>query len=97
MYRACWSWYKAPDPPHCVWANAIAPRLRIASGETVRFDTRDADDLAFNPRSTTADLVAWTFRGHPLTGPAVVEGALFPSAMPRLPRATERYASRPSK
>ena len=65
----------APNPPHYVWDNAIVPKLSVRSGDSVTFDTRDASDLAFNLESTTADLTAWVFRGHPLTGPVFVEGA----------------------
>ena len=65
----------APNPPHYVWDNALEPKLRVGSGETVTFDTRDAGDLSFNLSSTTADLAAYVFRGHPLTGPVYVEGA----------------------
>ena len=65
----------APDPPHYVWDNAIAPRLTVASGDTVTFETRDASDFSFNLQSTTADLAAWVFRGHPLTGPVFIHDA----------------------
>jgi len=65
----------APDPPHYVWDNSLEPRLRIGSGTTVTFQTRDAADEAFTLESTTADLASWQFRGHPLTGPVFIEGA----------------------
>src|SRR5436190_18673707 len=65
----------APNPPHYVWDNSIKPTLSIGSGETVTFETRDAGDRTFNLQSTTADLAAYVFRGHPLTGPVYVEGA----------------------
>lgn len=64
-----------PNPPHYVWDNALAPRLIVQSGETVMFETRDAADLHFRLDSTTADVASYEFRGHPLTGPVMIEGA----------------------
>jgi acetamidase/formamidase len=64
-----------PDPPHYVWDNSLAPRLVVHDGDTVTFKTRDAADLHFTLDSTTADLATYAFRGHPLTGPVLVEGA----------------------
>jgi acetamidase/formamidase len=61
---------------HYAWDNALAPCLRIAPGDTVVFDTRDAADGYYTPASTHADVLArGPFRGHPLTGPVAVEGA----------------------
>ena len=61
---------------HYEWNNAIAPRLRIAPGDTVVFATRDAADRYYTRRSTSADAARrGPFRGHPLTGPVHVEGA----------------------
>jgi acetamidase/formamidase len=37
---------------HYEWNNAIAPRLEIDPGDTVVFETRDASDEFFSPRST---------------------------------------------
>ena len=65
----------APDPPHYAWDNSLPPRLRVADGETVSFQTRDASDLHFRLDSTPADLATYEFRGHPLTGPVLIEGA----------------------
>src|SRR5258708_244759 len=65
-----------PDPPHYVWDNSLAPKLTVRSGDTVTFQTRDAADLHFRIDSTTADVANYEFRGHPLTGPVMVEGAL---------------------
>ena len=65
----------APDPPHYAWDNSLLPRLRVADGETVSFQTRDASDLHFRLDSTPADLATYEFRGHPLTGPVLIEGA----------------------
>lgn len=61
---------------HHEWNNAIPPRLAIAPGDTVVFDTRDAADGFYTPGSTSADAAArGPFRGHPLTGPVWVDGA----------------------
>jgi acetamidase/formamidase len=61
---------------HYEWNNALAPRLTIEPGDTVVFDTRDAADGYYSPRSTSADAAArGPFRGHPLTGPVRVMGA----------------------
>jgi len=58
---------------HYAWDNAIAPRLEIGSGESVRFSCRDAFDGAYAPDST--DVVKRVAPGHPLTGPVVLRGA----------------------
>jgi acetamidase/formamidase len=63
------------DQPHYAWDNSLPARLRIQSGDTVTFDTRDAGDGQFRLESTGADLAGYVFRGHPLTGPVLVEGA----------------------
>jgi acetamidase/formamidase len=61
---------------HYEWNNALPPRLEIAPGDTVVFDTRDAADGYYTRRSTSADAEArGPFRGHPLTGPVRVRGA----------------------
>jgi len=61
---------------HYEWNNALPPRLTIDPGDTVVFDTRDAADGHYSPRSTHADVLArGPFRGHPLTGPVQVRGA----------------------
>jgi acetamidase/formamidase len=65
----------APDPPHYVWDNSLAPQLAIQSGDTVTFETRDAADGHFPLEATTAAVLTYEFRGHPLTGPVHVEGA----------------------
>ena len=65
----------APDPPHYVWDNSLTPRLTIQSGDTVVFDTRDAGDGHFPLGATTEAVLSYEFRGHPLTGPVLVEGA----------------------
>jgi acetamidase/formamidase len=61
---------------HYEWNNALAPRLEIAPGDTVVFETRDAADGYYSLRSTSADVLGrGPFRGHPLTGPVRVAGA----------------------
>ncbi len=65
----------APDPPHYVWDNSLAPRLTAQSGDTVVFDTRDAGDGHFPADASTEALFSYEFRGHPLTGPVLIEGA----------------------
>ncbi|MGH7333281.1 MAG: acetamidase/formamidase family protein [Candidatus Rokuibacteriota bacterium] len=61
---------------HYEWNNGLSPRLSIDPGDTVVFDTRDAADGYFSPRSTSADAAArGPFRGHPLTGPVEMRGA----------------------
>jgi acetamidase/formamidase len=60
---------------HQEWNNAIPPRLEIAPGDTVVFETRDAANRFYTPRSTHGDVLERVFRGHPLTGPVRVRGA----------------------
>jgi acetamidase/formamidase len=61
--------------PHYAWNNALAPQLRIQSGDEVTFETRDASDGHFHANSTPADLATYQFRGHPLTGPVWIDGS----------------------
>jgi acetamidase/formamidase len=65
----------APDPPHYAWDNSLPPKLSIQSGDTVTFQTRDAGDGRF-PLGSQAVHGPYVFRGHPLTGPVFVEGAM---------------------
>ena len=60
---------------HYEWNNAIAPRLAIDAGDTVVFETRDASDEFYTPRSTHDDVMRRVFKGHPLTGPVTIRGA----------------------
>ncbi len=60
---------------HQEWNNAIPPRLEVAPGDTVVFETRDAANRFYSPSSTHADVLGRVFRGHPLTGPVRVRGA----------------------
>jgi acetamidase/formamidase len=75
MVLAARSHVLAPDPPHYVWDNSLAPTLAVRSGDTVVFETRDAADGHFPLGATTAAVSTYEFRGHPLTGPVLVEGA----------------------
>jgi acetamidase/formamidase len=65
----------AADQVHYEWNNALPPRLEIDPGDTVVFDTRDAADGYYSRKSSHADVLGRTFRGHPLTGPVKVRGA----------------------
>ncbi|MBE7427472.1 MAG: acetamidase/formamidase family protein [Ideonella sp.] len=61
---------------HHGWNNAFEPKLRIAPGETVHFETVDASSGQLNRESTAADLVKLDLaRVNPVTGPVYVEGA----------------------
>ncbi|MFC2076679.1 acetamidase/formamidase family protein [candidate division KSB1 bacterium] len=61
---------------HNRWNRDIPPILRVNSGDTVRIETKDADDGHFTPESTAKD-VDTRDRGkvHPLTGPIYIEEA----------------------
>ena len=60
---------------HYEWNNAIPPRLEIDPGDTVMFETRDASDEFYSPKSTHDDVMRRVFKGHPLTGPVRIRGA----------------------
>ncbi|MBB6014976.1 acetamidase/formamidase family protein [Deinococcus radiopugnans] len=76
---------------HTVWDRTLSPALRVRPGDTVTLDTLDASDGGVARRVGAGELEAPaeldaliradTFparnapRGHPLTGPVVVEGA----------------------
>ncbi|MCF8567659.1 acetamidase/formamidase family protein [Alicyclobacillus tolerans] len=64
------------DKVHYTWDVAHEPVLRIQSGDTVIFETRDVSDGQFGPSSTTEDVanLDWN-RVYPLAGPVYVEGA----------------------
>lgn len=62
---------------HYAWDNSIPPLLTIDSGDTVVFETRDASDGYVRPEMTEEEKVAQRpFKGHPLTGPVFVRGAM---------------------
>ncbi len=61
---------------HHGWNNAFAPRLMIAPGETVHFETVDASSGQLSSTSTAADLAQLDLaRVNPVTGPVYVDGA----------------------
>jgi acetamidase/formamidase len=61
---------------HHGWNNAFPPRLRIAPGETVHFETVDASSGQLNRESTSQDLARLDLaRVNPVTGPVYVDGA----------------------
>ncbi len=61
---------------HHGWNNALPPRLVIAPGETVHFETRDPSCGQLTPASTTADILKLDFSlVNPVTGPVFVDGA----------------------
>jgi formamidase len=62
---------------HNRWHPGIKPALRIAPGDTVEMQTRDALDGQIRASMTVADLPSLQLgRVHPLTGPIHVEGAM---------------------
>ncbi|HTZ73159.1 MAG TPA: acetamidase/formamidase family protein [Candidatus Aquilonibacter sp.] len=63
-------------PTHSCWNRALAPRLRIQSGDTVRFECLDSSGAQVHPGMTAEEFLSID-RGliHALTGPLFVEGA----------------------
>ena len=64
------------NPTHSRWNRALAPRLRIESGDTVHFECLDSSGAQVRPGMTVQEFVKID-RGriHALTGPVYVEGA----------------------
>ncbi len=61
---------------HYGWDNAFAPRLTVAPGETVEFETVDASGGQITPDSGVADVAALDFgKVNPVTGPVFIDGA----------------------
>jgi acetamidase/formamidase len=61
---------------HHGWNNAFAPRLTIAPGATVNFETLDASSGQLSRTSTAADLEKLDLaRVNPVTGPVFIDGA----------------------
>jgi len=61
---------------HHGWNNAFAPRLKIAPGETVQFETLDASSGQLDKTSTAAELAKLDLgRVNPVTGPVFIDGA----------------------
>jgi len=64
------------DHGHYGWNNAFPPRLTIAPGETVHFETKDPSSGQLTPASTTADIAKLDFSLiNPVTGPVFIDGA----------------------
>lgn len=65
-----------PTSGHNRWHPGIEPLLTVRPGDVVTFGLRDGLDVQIRPGSTVADVVALDVnRGHPMTGPVVIEGA----------------------
>ena len=64
------------EPTHSVWDRGLAPRLRIAPGDEVRFECVDASGGQVHPGMTAeAFQQIDRTRIHALTGPVWIEGA----------------------
>jgi acetamidase/formamidase len=62
--------------PHAFWDNAHPPRVRVAPGDTVIFETLEASAGQVTPQSSHDAVANLDFAPiHPLTGPVYVEGA----------------------
>lgn len=62
--------------PHAFWDNSYPPRIRIASGDTVVFETLEASAKQITPQSSHDAATQLNFDLiHPLTGPVYIEGA----------------------
>ena len=61
---------------HHGWNNAVAPRLKIAPGQTVQFEVVDASSGQLTHTSTAPDLEKLDLaRVNPVTGPVYIDGA----------------------
>ena len=64
------------DHIHHGWDNSLKPRLTIAPGETVQFETLDASSGQLSRTSTAADLKKLDLAFvNPVTGPVFIDGA----------------------
>ena len=62
--------------PHAFWDNTLPPRITIAPGDTVVFETLEASANQITPDSGDDAVANLSFDViHPLTGPVAVEGA----------------------
>jgi acetamidase/formamidase len=62
--------------PHAFWDNSHPPRVRVAPGDTVIFETLEASAGQVTPQSSHDAVANLDFAPiHPLTGPVYVEGA----------------------
>src|ERR1700733_6685754 len=63
-------------PTHSVWNNRLAPRLRIAPGDTVPLACQDSSGAQVHPLTTVEDFQQIDrSRIHALTGPIAIDGA----------------------
>ena len=61
---------------HHGWNNAFAPKLKIAPGESIQFETLDASSGQLTKNSTASDLAKLDLgRVNPVTGPVYIDGA----------------------
>ena len=64
------------EPTHSRWNRALAPRLTIASGDTVHLSCLDSSGGQVTPGSSVEDFLAIDRnRIHALTGPIAIDGA----------------------
>jgi acetamidase/formamidase len=70
--------YRLDDrQPHAFWDRSLPPRVEIAPGDTVVFETQEASAGQITPKSKSAALATLSFEPiHPLTGPVFVRGAV---------------------
>ena len=78
----CGTWLYVGDDQTLVQVAASKTALKVTNLDTtlelrnITFETRDAADGYYSPSSTHDDVIKrGPFRGHPLTGPVLVEGA----------------------
>jgi acetamidase/formamidase len=68
--------------PHAFWDNSLKPRVKIAPGDTVIFETLEASAQQITPQSSHDVIKTLSFDPiHPLTGPVYVEGAAVGDAL----------------
>lgn len=61
---------------HFGWDNTFPPKLTVAPGTSIAFETVDASGTQLSPASTVADVPGLDFgRVNPVTGPVFVDGA----------------------
>src|SRR3954452_9544466 len=61
---------------HHGWNNAFKPVLKIAPGETIHFETKDASSGQLSKTSTAADIAKLDLAFvNPVTGPVFIDGA----------------------